>query len=126
MIALVDSDPAFSPHGNEARLVVDSDHPSIAILHNSFQNNHTLIIVNSSNTTGQAQIRLSDYSLESQKDLVDHISGVIIPNRPGKKTITLEIKPFDRFWIKNKKVEVDQDLLIEVGSEKEMRIVLTR
>ncbi len=124
-IALVDSDPSFHPRGNEAHLVVDPSQPSVAIIHNSYRNNHTLIIVNTDSETKQVQIQISDHGLGSQKELINNITGMALTNHLKNDTITLEIRPFDRFWIKNEKVEIAQDLLVEVGSEEDMNIVLT-
>jgi hypothetical protein len=124
-IALVDSDPAFSPRGIEARLVVDSAQPSVAMLHNHYDNHNTLVIINTSGKNVQVQIRLSAFRLDRQKNLVNNFTAAVIPNPAGEDAITMEIKPFDRFWIKNEKVEISQELWVEVGSEEEMTTALT-
>jgi len=123
-IALVDSDPSFSPRGNEAQIVVDSNQPSIAIVHNSYQNHHTLIVVNTAGEAEQVQIQLPAYGLQIRKDLVDNITGRIISGPFGKDKITLELRPFERLWLKNTQVEIARDLLVEVGSEEDMQTAL--
>jgi len=124
-IALADSDPSFHPRGNEARLVVDPGHASVAIIHNAYEHNHTLAIVNTGNKTTRVRIQISDFGLDSQRDLIDNITGMVIPHHLKNDTITLEIKPFGRFWIKNEKVNIARKLLVGVGSEEEMSLTLT-
>jgi len=119
-IALVDSDPSFSPRGNEARIVVDSNQPSIAIVHNSYEDHHSLIVVNTAGETKQVQIQPAAYGMHSRKDLVDNITGRVISNPLSNDSTTLQLGPFDRLWLKNTQVEIAQGLLVEVGSEEDM------
>ncbi len=120
LIALVDSDPSFHPRGNEARLMVDSKLPAVAFLHNFYRDHHTLIIVNTSEKTEKVQIHLPDYGLDRSEDLIDNITAVPIFRNSRSEKITLKIKPFDRYWIKNKIVAIDQGLRIDVGTEADM------
>ena len=124
-IALVDLDLSFHPRGNEARIVDSSVMPSVALVHNSFQHHTTLIIVNTSGEAKSVQIRLSDFGLDSKKDLFDNITAKTIPNfRKGEK-IVLDIKPYDRFWIKNELVEIIPGMQVDVGTEEDMQAALT-
>ncbi len=125
-IALVDSDPSFNPKGNEARLDVYSDCQSVAVIHNSYKNHNTLVVVNTACKTNEVQIHLCDYGLDGQKNLIDNITGVPISNHFKKDTIKLEMKPYRRYWIKNEKVEIAQDLLVEVGAEEAMKAALAK
>jgi len=124
-IALVDSDPSFHPRGNEARIKECSGMPSVALIHNSFQHQNTLIIVNTSGEDKPVQIRLSDFGLDSKTDLFDNITLNTIPNSQENETITLEIKPYDRFWIKNERVEIVPGMQVDVGTEEDMKAALT-
>ncbi len=124
-IALVDSDPSFHPRGSEARIKENSGIPSIALVHNSFQHQNTLIIVSTSGEAKPVQIRLSDFGLDSKKDLFDNITLNTIPNSQKDDHITLEIKPYDRFWIKNELVEVIPGMQVDVGTEEDMKAALT-
>jgi len=120
-IALVDSDPSFHPRGSEARLMVDPDRPSVAMVHNCCQNHHTLVIVNTSDKTQQIQTKLSDFGLHSRNNVFDNIAAKIILQPPKNDAIVLQVGPFDRLWLKNYKVEIDPGLLVEVGSEEDMK-----
>ncbi len=123
-IALVDSDPSFHPKGNEARLTVDSGRRCVAIIHNSYKNHNTLVVINVAGVSHKVQIHLPAYGLEGKQNLIDNIAGMPIPNPLKKETIELEIEPYGRFWIKNNTVEIEQDLLVAVGSEKDMTMAL--
>jgi len=123
-IALVDSDPSFSPFGNKNRLVVDPDQPSVALIQNSYKNHNTVVVVNTANKTIPVQIKLTDYGLDTQNILVDNITGKEIERIIEHDTLTLEIGPFGRFWIKPVKIEIDQRLLVDAGSEENMEAYL--
>ncbi|MBC8246145.1 MAG: hypothetical protein H8E81_01040, partial [Deltaproteobacteria bacterium] len=123
--ALVDSDPSFHPRGNEARIMEGSGMPSVALVHNSFQHHNTLIIVNTSEEAKTVQIRLSDFGLDSKRDLFDNITAKTIPNFQKGEKITLEIKPYDRLWIKNAWVEIMPGMQVDVGTDEEMKAALT-
>ena len=124
-IALVVSDPSFHPRGSEARIVEDPGTPSIALVHTSYQHHNTLIIVNTSGEVKPVQIRLSDFGLDSKKDLFENITLSTIPNSQKDDLITIEIKPYDRLWIKNELVEIAPGMQVDVGTEKEMIAALT-
>jgi len=123
-IALVDLDPSFHPRGNEARIVDGSVMPSVALAHNSFQHHNTLIIVNTSEEAKTVQIRLSDFGLDSKKDLFDNNTPKTISNFQKGEKITLEIKPYDRLWIKNEWVEIIPGMQVDVGTDEEMKAAL--
>lgn len=125
-IALVDSDPSFHPKGNEARLDLHPGLQSVAIIHNSYKDHNTLVVINIACVTHEVQIHLSDYGLSDQENLIDNISGMPILNHLQKDTIRLEIKPYGRFWIKNEKVEIAMDSLVEVGPEDAMNTALAK
>lgn len=125
-IALLDADPSFHPRGNEAELMLDPDQPAIAVVHGQCQDHHTLVIVNTAAKPGQIQIQPAACGLNAlDQELVDHISGKVIPRPPKTDAIALELKPFDRLWLKKKFVEIDPKLLVEVGSEEDMHTALT-
>lgn len=123
-IALVDSDPSFHPRGQEARLVVDPNQPSLAVVCNCYQNHHTLIVVNITDATEQVQIRPEAYGLQSRQDLVDNLTGRVISNSLNSDSIPLRLGPFDRVWLKNEQVEIAPELLVQVGSEENMHTSL--
>jgi hypothetical protein len=124
LIALVDSDPSFHPRGNEARPTIDAKMPAVAFVHNFYEDHHTLIIVNTSEKTAKVQIHLPDCGLGQSEHLVDNITGMPVPRPSGSEKITLDIKPFDRYWIKNIAVTIDQGLQLKVGTEAEMYVAL--
>ncbi|MFC1828646.1 hypothetical protein ACFL0O_03425 [Thermodesulfobacteriota bacterium] len=124
-IALVDSDPAFHPRGKEARLKVDSGRPNVAIVHNAYENHHTAVIINTAAETETIQINLLDFGLNPHGNIVENITGTSLTNYVAKDSLELEVKPFDRFWIKNGTVEIAPHLLVEVGSEEDMKRALT-
>ena len=109
-ISLFDSDPSFAPLGDETRLTVHPDQPAIARLHNCFRENNTLIIVNTSDKSFQVRLQLSDYGLNRQKGMVDCITGKLLSYLSESETAAIEVGPFDRFWIKNKNVEIPREL----------------
>lgn len=119
-IALVDSDPAFAPRGNEADLVVDPDQPAVAVVHNCCQHHNTLVVVNTSDEDIRIQIKPSAYGLNEGKDLVDNLTGRLIPSALNDM-IYLVLGPFDRLWLKNTQVEIAPELLVEVGTEADMQ-----
>jgi hypothetical protein len=124
LIALVDSDPSFHPRGNEARVAVDAKIPAVALVHNFFEDHHTLVIVNTSEKAERVPIHLPDYGLDHSRDLIDNITAVPVSRNSGGKKITLETKPFDRYWIKNKAVAIDQGLRVDAGTEADMYAAL--
>ncbi len=123
-IALVDSDPSFSPYGNEARLIDDDNPPSIAIVHNFCQSHHTLIVVNTAAAAQQIQVPLSHGGLDGRQDVVDNITGRVWPGTFDQDLLVLELEPFDRLWLKNERVEIPRELLVEVASEESMHTSL--
>jgi hypothetical protein len=123
-IALVDSDPSFDPRGNEARVVVNPRAPAVALVHNSFEHHHTLVVVNTSGKSQSAQARLSDFGLDFHKELFDNISARTSPHPQKDDHITLEIEPYGRLWIKNARVEIKREIQVEVGSDDEMKAAL--
>lgn len=124
LIALVDSDPSFHPRGNEARPMIDAKMPAVAFVHNFYEDHHTLIIVNTSEKTAKVQIHLPDYGLGQSEILMDNITAAPVPGNSANKEITLEIEPFDRYWIKNKIVAMDQGLQVDAGTEADMYAIL--
>jgi len=108
LIALVDSDPSFHPKGNEALLTVEDDAPSVAYVCISHRNHHTLVLVNVSGKDVSIDIRLSDYHLDHDKSLMNQITRKDIPNSAHLPVIRLTLSPFDRYWIKNRRIEVNQ------------------
>ena len=124
-IALADSDPAFHPRGNEARLKVDPEQPAVAIVHNSCETHHTVVIVNTAAQTKTIKINLPDFGLNPQGNIVENITHTSLSDNVARGTLILEVKPFDRFWIKSEKVEITPGLQVAVGSEGDMKRALT-
>jgi hypothetical protein len=122
--ALVDTDPSFHPRGKEARLVDAPGMPSVAFVHNFHRQHNTLVIVNTSGESRQVRIRLSDYGLEPQKDLIDNITGAKISDGGKDERITLEITAYGRFWIKHEMVEIARGMRVDVGTEADMKAAL--
>jgi hypothetical protein len=120
-IALVDSDPSFDPRGNEARVVENPGVPAAALIHNSFQHHHTLVVVNTSGKRQSVQARLSNFGLDFHQKLFDNISAETIPHSQKNDHIALDIKPYGRLWIKNVRVEIKGEMQVEVGSDDDMK-----
>ncbi len=125
-IALVDADPAFHPRGNEARVADGPGMPSVALVYNFYQHHNTLVMVNTCGEPKQIRFRLSDYGMDAQKDLIDNLTGVKIPNPMEDDHITLEIKPYGRFWVKHELIEIAREMQVGMGTEEDMKVALTR
>jgi len=104
LIALVDSDPAMHFRGKEAEAFNYSSGSlaSVIIVHNSYDSNPNLVIINVGNKTKTLTINIEDYGIKNQKSLFDNILNKEIPVTKG--ILKLEIEPFGRVWLTRKKV----------------------
>ncbi|MCW8966320.1 MAG: hypothetical protein OQK82_06510 [Candidatus Pacearchaeota archaeon] len=99
LIALIDSDIALNFRGNEAETInLDKE---VAIIHNNYESNHTLTIINLSETENKISIDLEKLNKEKW---FDNISQEEIITKENKLNLTLE--PFQRIWLTNNKIEI--------------------
>jgi len=108
-IALLDSDQAFHFRGNEAVVAFLSE--SVAMVHNFYNNDHSLIIVNIGPKTETAVIDSMVCGWEKKQTLFDNISGKTILLDAEQK-FTLNIQPYQRFWLTKSKIKLPSDLLV--------------
>ena len=94
------------------------------MVHNSFEHHHTLVVVNTSGKTRSVQARLSDLGLDFEKELFDNIGARAILPPQKNDHITLEIQPYGRLWIKNTRLEINRELLVELASDDDMKAAL--
>ena len=64
--------------------------------------------------------------MDAQKDLIDNLTGVKIPNPMEDDHIKLEIKPYGRFWVKHELIEIPRELKVDLETEKAMKASLTK
>jgi hypothetical protein len=114
LIALVDCDPALHFRGNEADVILLSDslHPeSVAIIHNTCNGHHTLVIVNVAGKVEHLAIYGRQYGLEPPQTAFENISGKSISiSSEGKLRLT--VQPYQRLWLTREKIEIPPNLLI--------------
>ena len=113
LIALVDADPALGFRGNEAEAALSSDlspSRSVAIVHNSCDSHHTLIVVNLGSKVEKIMIAPDNYGLNSASSLFDNVSGRDIPvNDDG--ALILTVGPFARLWMSREEIKIPSELL---------------
>jgi hypothetical protein len=113
LIALVDSDPALGPRGNEAEIapaVRESTPQAVALVHCSCAADHTLVAVN---VLGESQELLVDTAallLEGGAALYDNIAGREVPTDENG-LVALKAVPFQALWLTAGKIPVDRKLL---------------
>ena len=100
--------------GNEADVILlpDSPHPgSVAIIHNTANGHHTLVIVNVADKVEHLTIYGRQYGLEPSQTVFENISGKSISiSSEGKLPLT--VQPYQRLWLTRKKIEIPPNLLI--------------
>lgn len=105
LIKIVDNDMALHPKGNEAGTIF-SGNPAVAIVHNHYQDHHSLAIVNTTNA--QQEIN-ADISIANTGNNISNWTDLI-----GNKSITTDyngdiprfsitLSPFDHLWLKPSK-----------------------
>ncbi len=112
LIALVDSDPALNFRGSEADASLslgDAPPLSVAVVHNSYENHHTLIIVNVGQNSEQIRLYPESFGFSRSPDLFDNIKGRAIPLDP-EGNLSITVQPFQRMWLTKEKLDLPPDL----------------
>jgi hypothetical protein len=113
LIALVDSDAALGPRGNEAAVTADTGQPeSVALVH-CFAKVHTLVIVSLSQHIERVAIDPGKFGLPRNRTLFDNIGDRPVVPGPGD-TLALELEPFGRLWLTEEKIAIAAELLVAV------------
>jgi len=111
IIALVDSDPALNFRGNEAEASLPPDDDSclsVAVIHNFYNDHHTLVIVNIGQSLEEITIDSDTFGLPGRQPLFDNIScHSVQPGADEKLTITLQ--PYQRMWLTTERIEIPSD-----------------
>ncbi len=114
LIALVDSDPALNFRGNEAEATLSSDDDfplSVAVIHNSYKDHQTMIVVNVGQNPEQITIDPESFGFSDRPDLFDNINGQSLQlGMDGK--ISTTIQPFQRIWLTGEKIDLSLDMLV--------------
>jgi len=113
LIALVDSGPALHFRGNEAHASLSSgDDPpqSVAFVHNSYKNHHTLVVVNVGQHPEQISLYPESFGFLDRPDLFDNLSGQSIQVGPNGK-ISIIVQPFQCMWLTRDEISIPQELL---------------
>ena len=113
IIALADADPALHFRGNESEAALSSGADpakSVAVIHNSYNEHHTLIIVNVKESRETVSVDLGAYGLHESLSFFDNIEGRIIPAASDGK-LYLSVQPYQSMWLTRKKVEISSELL---------------
>ncbi len=116
-IALLDADPAFHPRGREARLWIDPQRQAVAVVHNCCHDRHTVVVVNTGGKTEKIAIKLPDFGLDNQQAILDNITRAVVHRGGPEASLALELKPFDRCWLKNEPVIINPDMLVDTSSQ---------
>jgi len=116
IIALADMDPALHFRGNEAEAGIASgtfSAKSVALIHNSYNEHHTLIIVNVKQSRKVITIDLGACGLHGSRFLFDNIEGRIVQTATDGK-LYLPVQPYQGMWLTRKKVEMPSELLSRI------------
>ncbi|MDA3896744.1 MAG: hypothetical protein PF482_11435, partial [Desulfobacteraceae bacterium] len=110
LIALVDTDPALDFRGNEAE-IIPTGNPAVACIHNHCGNDHTITLINTAGKIESISIDLSSKNLALPETLMDHFTQQIFNIKDSM--LTLALSPYQRLWMKEEKVEIPKEKLIE-------------
>jgi len=110
LIALVDADPSLDFRGNEADLI-STGNPAVACIHNHCNTEHTFAVINTSGPHEKISINLSVIDQALPETVMDHFSQQTLNIKDGM--LTLAVSPYQRLWLKEKRVEVPREKLIE-------------
>jgi len=113
LIALVDSDPALSFRGNEAKISLTAGDPSpasVALVHCS-ADVHTLVVVNIGQSREEIALDPVAFGFTRGQALFDNISGQVV-GPDLAEPIAVSLKPFQRFWLTSQKIEIPPELLV--------------
>jgi len=92
LISLVDSDPALHFRGKEAEALLTEDkNPSVAVIHNHYQDHHTWTVVNLGQSSEEVAVDLSRLNLPELTSLFENINDQKITlDTDGRFTFTLQ------------------------------------
>ncbi len=111
LIALIDSDAALSPRGNEAAVSAGAGQPeSVAVVHCS-ADVHTLVAVNLSAHRETVTIDPQKFGLTPNRALFDNIGSRSVESGPGG-IVLLELEPFGRLWLTDEKIDIPTELRV--------------
>ncbi|MCP3954384.1 MAG: hypothetical protein GY697_19540, partial [Desulfobacterales bacterium] len=113
LIALVDSDAALSPRGNEADVCVDTGQPGFMALVHCSSDTHTLVAVNVSQKPATVTIDPAEFGFTHNGPLYDNIGNRSVSPGP-EAAVPLEIKPFGRLWLTEEKVVIPAERLVDI------------
>ncbi len=114
LIALIDSDAALSPCGNEAAVSAVAGQPeSVALVYCS-GDVYTLVAVNLSENRETVTIDPAKFGFTPHRALFDNIGGrSVVPDADG--TVSLELGPFGRLWLTAEKIDIPTELLVPLS-----------
>jgi hypothetical protein len=117
LIALVDSDPALHFRGREAEVLAPlsaSSPETVALVHCSCADDHTLIVVNVSDKEQAAVIDPEAAGLAADRprggSLYDNVAGREVA-RAGDGSLALTLQPFQRLWLSAARIQIDPECL---------------
>ena len=111
LIALVDTDPALDFRGNEAK-IIPTGNPAVACIHNHCGNDNTITLINTSGKIENISIDLSSKNLALPETVRDQFSQQTFNIKYG--LLTLALSPYQRLWLKEEKVEIPGEKLIQI------------
>ena len=110
LIALVDADPALHFRGNEAEMI-PTGNPAVACIHNHCGKHRTFALISTSGENQTISIDLSSKDLALPETFMDHFSQQTINIKDSM--LPLVLSPYQRLWLKEEKVEIPREKLIE-------------
>jgi hypothetical protein len=116
LIALVDSDPALHPRGNEAEAFSPRHETSpggSALVHCSCDGDHSLVAVNVRSDRQALSFIAAAAGLGDAEVLYDNLGNRRLAVRQdGSVAVTLE--PYQRMWLSRRRIPVDEKLLFRL------------
>ncbi len=111
LIALIDSDAALSPRGNEAAICAVPGQPQSVVVVHCSAGNHTLVIVNLTQHRSAVTIDPAKFGFTPNRALFDNIYGrPVAPGAGG--SVSLELEPFGRLWLTDEKIDIPVERLV--------------
>ena len=114
LIALVDADPALFFRGNEAEMITLPEEMPVAVVHNHYEEDHSLTIVNLSDKQLTTDIPVSIAKFGQTEKFIDNFSETVFPVNNSILTVTTE--PFGKLWLSREKVSISEFKLISSSS----------
>ena len=102
LICVVDADPALHPRASEAEMIATGNSDT-ACIHNHRGTHHSFSIINVSDKPRSASVHLPAAMAPLSGALVDQFSQQTVTLQTG--TMALDLKPYQRLWLKEKRLE---------------------